>query len=199
MHIIQPCCAARHLRELRDLLGESGTKQFEGYDDMSLTELLPALLGRYSETRMLIAVPYIPDQAAEAIAWTMRKQLARMDGKGKMDVVSHLTLLADLSEDKSPAASAWEKQNPFAGRMEIRHCQQSETVILLPDLAIIGPVNLRYGRHFTATITADKSQIEELWASFRKPEVTEVPRKRQQRRLSPLTTRQNTRKLKAKK
>ena len=43
MKLIEPCCAERQMRQLRNAIGKNGTRQFEGYGDLSLTELLPAL------------------------------------------------------------------------------------------------------------------------------------------------------------
>jgi hypothetical protein len=151
---------------VRDAIGSSGKRQFEGYGDMSVTELLPALLTRYSETRMMIAAPAVPDQAAEAIARQMRRQNARMDGKGKLDVVSHLTLIADLSPEKSPEASLWLKDNPFGERLTLVDAQVTDTVILMPDFAITGPVNMQYGHHFVATANGIREEVDALWERF---------------------------------
>jgi hypothetical protein len=53
MKIIEPCCAQRHVKELRSAIKNGGTVEFMGHGDMSLAELLPALMTRYSETEML--------------------------------------------------------------------------------------------------------------------------------------------------
>ena len=161
MYLIEPCCSQKHLREVRHAIRNGGTVQIEGYGDLSLTELLPALLLRYSETELLIAAPELPDQAAEAIAPWMRKQWAKMDGSGKVYVVRHLTIIADL--DKQPMSSRWKGENPFGGRLTLIDRRQEETMILLPDFAITGPVNMRYGEHFVATATTDKERIASLW------------------------------------
>lgn len=161
--LIEPCCANRHVMQLRDAIGTKGTMEIEGYGDLSLTELLPAILTRYSETELLIAAPTLPDQAAEIIDKWMRKQWARMDGRGKLDVISHLTLITDLRRRKSPMISQWQKNNPFGERLTLIDLQQDDTAILLHDFAIIGPVNMQYGYHFTATATA---QVAELWEKY---------------------------------
>lgn len=168
MYIIEPCCAKKHVMQLRDALGKSGTTLFEGYGDMSLTELLPALLTRYSETEMLIAAPSIPNQAADIIRKWMRQKWARMDGKGKLNVIEHLTIIADLGKEKSPTASGWLKKSPFGDRLTLVDKQQAETVILLRDLAIVGPVNMQYGHHFVATMTARPSHVKDLWTQWQK-------------------------------
>lgn len=168
MHIIEPCCAKKNLMAVRDAIGRNGMTLFEGYGDLSLTELLPALLTRYSETEMILVAPSLPDQAAGIVRRWMRRQWARMDGKGKLDVIRRLTIIADLSEEKSPAASGWLKANPFPGRLALCDIQQGETVILMPDFAIIGPVNMRYGSHFTATATSKKAHIDALWERYGK-------------------------------
>lgn len=173
MHLIEPCCSQKHLRELRDSIAKGGTKQFEGYGDLSLTELLPALLMRYSETEMMIVAPSLPDQAAEVIDRWMRKQWARMDGKGKLDVVRHLTIVAKLEKEKSDHIGRWLKDNPFGGRLTLVDREQEETAILLPDFAITGPVNMRYGNHFVATATTDPAKVAELWEKFTKTAATE--------------------------
>lgn len=176
MYIIEPCCVRRHLRELRDSIASGKRKEFEGFGDLSLTELLPAILMRYTETSILIAAPSLPDQAAEIIMKWMSQQWARRDGKGKLDVVSHLTIIADLDAGMSPLASEWLKRNPFDKRLTLVSLQQPDTAILLPDFAITGPVNMRYGYNFVATATTITEEVEELWRQFeKKAEPAEVP------------------------
>ena len=166
MKLIEPCCAELHVRELRDALKDGGSREIEGYGDLSLSELLPAILTRYYETEVLIAAPSVPDQAAETIATWMRRSIARMDGKGRLNYIAHLTIVADLSEGQSPMASEWLKENPFPGRLKLVDGAQADTAILLPDFAITGPVNMRYGHHFTATATTVREQVEELWKRY---------------------------------
>lgn len=166
MFIIEPCCAKRHLLRLRNAIKNNGTAYFEGYGDMSLTELLPALLTRYSNADMMIVAPTMPDQATEIISTWMRKQWARKDGLGKLDVIRRLTIIADLDCEKSPTATMWIKVKPYGARLELRNIQQEETAILLPDFAIIGPVNMRYGNHFVATATTDPERVKGLWEKY---------------------------------
>lgn len=165
--LIQPCCAQKELRELRNILVKDGTAQMEGYGDLSLTEILPALLTRYSNAEMLIAAPSLPDQAAEIIATWMRKQWARMDGSGNVNVIARLTIVSDLSEAASPDASAWLKENPYGERLVLHDMQQDATAILLPDFAIEGPVNMRYSKHFIATAYGKREDVEGLWKKFK--------------------------------
>ena len=177
MKIIEPCCAQRHVKELRNAIRNGGTEEFMGYGDMSLTELLPALLTRYGETNLLIAAPSIPDQAAEVVGRWMNRQWSRSDGTGKLDVVRHLTIVADLSPEKSPKASQWLKDNPFGDRLTLIDEEQEETVILLPDFAITGPVNMRYGHEFTATATTKAEDVAALWDKYRPASVPETSAK----------------------
>lgn len=169
MKIIEPCCAQRHLRELRDSLGRNGEKEFTAYGDVALTELLPALLTRYCETEMLIAAPAFPDQAADIIGVWLRRRRARMDGQGTMPYVRRLTLVGDLSPEASPTVSGWLQDNPFGEQLVLVHREQKETAILLPDFAIIGPVNMRYSERFTATATVKSERIAALWSAFSAP------------------------------
>ena len=169
MHIIEPCCAKRHLLHLRNSIKNRGTAYFEGYGDMSLTELLPALLTRYSDIDMMIVAPTMPDQAAEIISTWMRKQWASKDGLGKINVIRRLTIIADLDNTKSPTASMWARVKPYGARLEMRDVKQEETAILLPDFAIIGPVNMRYGTHFIATATANPERVAALWDKYSTP------------------------------
>ena len=177
MHLIEPCCAQRHVKELRSAIRNGGTAEFEGYGDMSLTELLPALLTRYSETELLIAAPSLPDQAAEVIGRWMNRQWSRADGQGRLDVIRRLTLIAGLSAEKSPTASLWLKDNPFGDRLTLVDKEQEDTVILLPDLAITGPVNLRYGHHFTAKAIGRPEDVAAIWEKYLRPEEPEKPEK----------------------
>ena len=167
MRIIEPCCAVKHLMQLRDAIGKNGTARFECFGDMSLTELLPAILTRYSETELMIVAPQLPDQAAEVIGKWMTRQWARKDGAGKLDVVSRLTVIASLSRKKSPMASLWKRDCPFGDRLTlVDNGRVTDYVILLPDFAITGFRNLRYGEHFTATATTDAGQVRALWERF---------------------------------
>jgi len=166
MYLIEPCCSHKHLLRVRDAIKDGGTTQFEGYGDMSLAELLPALMTRYSETKMVIVAPTIPDQAAEAIGKAMRRRLARIDGTGNMDVIRHLTIISDLDKRWSPLASTWTEVNPFGERLTLIGKYQTDTVILLPDFAITGPMNMRYGKHFVASATTDKERIADLWKKY---------------------------------
>lgn len=166
MYIIEPCCAKRHLNALRNDIGKGGTADFEGYGDLSLSELLPAMLTHYSETELLIAAPSLPDPLADVLKLWMKQQWSRADGKGKLDAIHHLTIIADLSEEKSPTVSQWLKDNPFGERLALVDMKQDETAILLPDFAITGPVNLRYGERFTATATTDPERLSGLWNTF---------------------------------
>lgn len=153
---------------MREELKKSETTLFECFDDMSLTELLPALLTRYSEAEMLIAAPVLPDRAADTIVYWMRKQWARMDGNGKSDVISKLTIVTDLSQGKSPSASEWMQENPFGERLVLVNRQQTQYAILLPDIAILNFVNMQYGNHFVATATTKSSLVKDLWKMWRK-------------------------------
>ena len=151
---------------LRRAIAGGGTMAFGGYGDLSLAELLPAVLTRYSETELLIAAPSLPDQAADAILSWMKKTWARMDGKGSLWRVSHLTVVSDLSEEQSPMASAWLKDNPLGDRLTLVDTAQPDTAILLPDFAITGPVNMQYNAHFTAEATTEQSKVAALWEKF---------------------------------
>lgn len=160
--LIEPCCAPKHVGLLIDRLGDGGTVFFHGYGDLSIAELLSALLMYYCEVKMTLVVPSLPDNAAEAVAKVMRRTRARMNGAGNMNVIAHLTIVADLSERRSPMASEWVKENPFGERLTLRNVQQNDTAILLPDMALWGAMNLSYGGHFTALATKNARTIETL-------------------------------------
>lgn len=151
---------------LRRAIAGGGTMQFEGYGDLSLAELIPAVLTRYSETELLIAAPSLPDQAAEALLAWMKKTWARMDGKGNLWRVQHLTIVTDLSAERSPLASLWLEDNPLGERLTLVNKSQPDTAILLPDFAITGPVNMQYSAHFVAEATTDMEKVRDLWKLF---------------------------------
>lgn len=162
MQLIEPCCAPKHLLQLREKLGESGTAFWHGYGDMSVLELLPALMRRYADEELLIAMPCVPDPVYELITRLMGKQCSSYNGKGRMNIVRHLTLIADLRESKSPSASELIRDNPYAGRLTIRNVQQNDTVFILHDIAIMGNINLLYGGHFTAIATKNQAVIQSM-------------------------------------
>jgi hypothetical protein len=70
-------------------------------------------------------------------------------------------------------ASTWKKENPFGERLVLRDIHQEDTAILLPDFAITGPVNMRYGHHFTATATTEPEKVKALWEQY--TELTTAP------------------------
>jgi hypothetical protein len=90
-----------------------------------------------------------------------------MDGNGRLNYIRRLTIVSDLSEAVSPDASAWLKDNPYGERLVLHDMRQDATAILLPDFAIEGPVNMRYGKHFTATAYGKREDVEELWTKYR--------------------------------
>lgn len=143
-------------------LGEDGTTWWHGYGDLSLAELLPAILPLYSETEMILVAPALPDMAAEAVARGMRRQWAKMNGTGNVNAIAHLTIITDCSEKRSPLASTWLKEKPFGERLAIRNVQQNDTAILFPDIALWGPINMTYGGHFMAMATKNARTISSL-------------------------------------
>ena len=167
MYLIQPCCAQKDLRTVRDAIKKGSTTQFEGYGDLSLAELLKPLLVRYGEVEMMIIAPSLPDQAAEAIDREMRRQWSRNDGPGKVNEIGHLTIMARLEKESSATIMNWIEQRPFGDRLTLIDQEQEDTAILLPDFAITGPVNMRYNKHFTAEATTDMEKVKALWERFR--------------------------------
>ena len=166
MQLIEPCCAPKHLLALRGKLGNDGTAFWHGYGDLSLAELLPQMRKRYSETELLLVAPSLPDAAASVVQRMMKKQWLAADGKSKIDIIKHLTLITDLREARSPKASRWIEKNPFGERMTLRNVQQNDTAILLPDIAFVGNINLTYGGHFTALATKNAGAIKSLRSNF---------------------------------
>lgn len=166
MQLIEPCCAPKHLLAVRDKIGERGTAFFHGLGDLSIREFMDALLIRYCETDMILVTPVLPDVATETVRGIMRLTRARMDGKGNMNVLRHLTLITDFRESKSPVAATWITDNPFGERMTLRNVQQNDTAIILPDIAFVGNINLSYGGHFTAIATANKDVISDLRKNY---------------------------------
>lgn len=166
MRLIQPCCASRDFMLLRDTIGKNGKTQFHAYGDLSLTELLPAILTRYSETTMMIVAPSIPDQASDIIERWLQKKWARMDGKGTLNCLAKLTIVADLSENVSPRAYKWLQSNPFDGRLVLINKPQTGTALLLPDIAITGPLNFQYNKEFICNVTTIPEEVAALWKQY---------------------------------
>lgn len=162
MQLIEPCCAPKHLLALRGKLGDGGTAFWHGYGDLSVAELLPPMLTRYSEVEMMLVAPRLPDAAARVIRRMLQKQWMTADGKGKIDVIKLLTLVTDLREQQSPMAFGWTKEHPFGERLTLKNVQQNDTAILLPDIAFVGNINLSYGGHFTAIATKSAKTIAGL-------------------------------------
>ena len=71
-----------------------------------------------------------------------------------------------LGENASPKASQWVKNNPFPDRLTLVDKAQTDTVLLLPDLAVTGPLNFRYGEHFVCEATAIQGEVDALWKRY---------------------------------
>ena len=166
MFLIEPCCTQKHWPELRKQLGDGGTMSWEGYGDLSIAELLPVILARCTEVEMLLVAPSIPNHAAETLAYWLRRKMVTVDGKRIEHVLSRLTIVADLSEKRSPLASTWLKGNPYSERLVLKNVQQDETALILPDIALYGPFNLTYGQHFTATATKNAKTIAKMRKAY---------------------------------
>lgn len=162
MFIIEPCCTQKQIPALRHKLGADGTTFFHGYGDLSLDEMLPVLLTRYSEADLMVVVPTLPNASAKVLKKLMERQWPTLDGKGRLNGIGHLTLLADLRKSKSPMASAWLEENPFPGRLTLHSVQQNDTAVLLPDIALYGNMNFAYGGHFSGIATTRRRTIEDL-------------------------------------
>lgn len=162
MHLIEPCCAPKQLRALRGKIANGGTCFWHGYGDLSLTELLPHILTRYSEVEMLIATPALPRAAAVVIKQMMERTWMSMDGKSRIDNIGHLTLISDFGQKSAPTAYEWVKDNPFGERLTLKNVQQGDTAIILPDIAFFGNINLVYRGHFTALATTNTKIIDKV-------------------------------------
>lgn len=162
MFLIEPCCTQKQIPALYSKLGEDRTTFFHGYGDLSIAELLPVFLTRYSETELTIVAPFLPDRAAKVLQKIMEKTNLTSNGKDKKNAIRRLVLVTDLRKKKSPIASQWLSENPFGERLVLKNIQQNDTVIMFPDIALYGPVNLIYGGHFTGIATKNKKTISTL-------------------------------------
>ena len=164
MFLIEPCCTQKHIPALYDRLGNDGTTFFHGYGDLSLAELLPPLLARYTGAEMLLAAPSLPNGAAKALRAAMETRWGSPSGDAF--AIGRMTIVTDLRSRKSPMASAWLSGNPFPGRLELRDVQQNDTAVILPDIALYGCVNLVYGGHFSGIATRRARTIGTLREMF---------------------------------
>ena len=166
MMLIQPCCTQKTIPQLRRKLGDDGTTFVHGYGDLGLNELLPVMLAPYREAELMIVAPALPDTAARVIEKLMQRQMPLPGGKGDVMLIKKLTVVANLKKNPKYISAGWMKQNPWGDRLVLRHRQQNDTAILLPDMAVIGPVNMAYNGHFTAVVTRRKKTIDELRATY---------------------------------
>ena len=163
-YLLEPCCIQRQLSDLCRAIKGGGTAEFKYYGDLSLTELLPALLERYNKTELLIVAPSIPDTAAEVIASWARRQWKRMDGSGSFYALQHVTIVTSLAA--SPAVGSWLEKNLFGDRLTVVDANQGEHIIALHNLAISGFRNMRYGENGTAVATTEPEKVKELWSKY---------------------------------
>lgn len=162
MFIIEPCCTQKQIPILRRKLGTDGTMFFHGYGDLSLDELLPVLLTRYSEADLMVVAPTLPNASAKVLKKLMERQWPTLDGKNRLNGIGHLTLLTDLRKSRSPMASSWLEENPFPDRLTLLSAQQNDTAVILPDIALYGNMNFAYGGHFSGIATKRMKTIAEL-------------------------------------
>ena len=165
MMLIQPCCTNKLIPQLREKLGDDGTTFIHGYGDLGIAELMTPLLTPYTEVELMIVAPSVPDTAARVIERLMDQKLP-MKGRGQVTLIKQLTIVANLKKNSKYLSAGWVKENPWGERLQLKHCQQNDTAILLPDMAIIGPVNMAYNGHFTAVATRRRKTIEELRKTY---------------------------------
>ena len=165
MMLIQPCCTNKLIPQLREKLGDDGTTFIHGYGDLGIAELMTPLLTPYTEVELMIVAPSVPDTAARVIERLMDQKLP-MKGRGQVPLIKQLTIVANLKKNSKYLSAGWMKENPWGERLQLKHCQQNDTAILLPDMAIIGPVNMAYNGHFTAVATRRRKTIDELRATY---------------------------------
>lgn len=163
--LIQPCCTNKLIPQLREKLGDDGTTFIHGYGDLGIAELMTPLLTPYTEVELMIVAPSVPDTAARVIERLMDQKLP-MKGRGQVPLIKQLTIVANLKKNSKYLSAGWVKENPWGDRLQLNHCQQNDTAILLPDMAIIGPVNMAYNGHFTAVATRRRKTIDELRATY---------------------------------
>lgn len=156
MNLIEPCCTQKHWPEIRRKLGTGGTVPFHGFGDLSIEELFPVLLTRYSNTDMLLVCPGLPNAAADILKYWMDRP----------NVLRRLTVITNLHPKKSPTAAKWKKENPWPGRLTMYNVQQNDTAILLPDIAIYGNINLAHSGHFTALATNSPGFMNNLRKTY---------------------------------
>lgn len=162
MLLIEPCCTQKQLLELRSKTANGAAAFFRGYGDLSLAEMLPVLLTRYSETDVMLVAPSIPNAAARVLVKAMERQWPDARGRKSLWGIARLTVITDLRKSKSPLASGWLKDNPFPDRLVLRDVQQNDTALLLPDFAMYGAFNLAYGGHFSGIATTRKQTVLSL-------------------------------------
>ena len=168
MNLIEPCCTQKHWPALRRQLDDDKSVFFHGYGDLSLDELLPVIMTRYSETDMMLVCPALPDRAAELLLSWLNKTWARSDGRGHVNIIKALTIITDAK--KSPLVMGWKENNPYPERLFVRDVQQRDTALLLPDLAFYGNLNLVHQSHFTTIATRNPciiSELREVYTSLR--------------------------------
>ena len=166
MFTIEPCCTQKHWLQLRNKIKDGRTVFFQGYGDFSLADLFPVVMQRYAETDILFVCPALPDRTAELLMKWLRKRWLTTNGRERMDVIHHLTIITDLNTKKSPVASGWLAKNPYPERLTLCNVQQNDTAIFLPDLVIAGNINLVPRGHFTAMVSGDKKFIENLKEAY---------------------------------
>ena len=161
MFLIEPCCVQKLIPQLRKKLEGGGTTFVHGKGDVSIAELLPELLLPHTEVELMIVAPSVPDIAARTIEALMDRQMPTK-GRGQVPMIKQLTLVANLKKNSKYISAGWMKQNPWGERLQLKHCTQNDTAILLPDMAIIGALNMAYNGHFTAIATRRMKTIEEM-------------------------------------
>ncbi len=170
MITIEPCCANKHWKQVLKELEMKKTVLVNGYGDMTLTELLPEVLQRYSEADVLMALPTVPEQMRTLVGRMLRRTWALAQG-GNVDVVRRLRLITDARASKSPGLVEWAQGQE---RLRLANAQHNDTLIIVHNgnpqgecaLAIMGPVNMVPCGQWTAMVTRDPVLLAELRAEM---------------------------------
>lgn len=171
MITIEPCCAAtKHWPKVLatlDELGEESVVGIRGYGDMTLMELLPAMVSSYSEADVLVAVPTLPSCLREKLDALLH--LSWGNDSGSVPAVARLRVITDARESRSPAAAEWIQD--AGSRVSLASCQMNDTVVIIRGsggggVMVFGAVNARPATEWVAMATKDKRLIEDFWQAL---------------------------------
>lgn len=178
MKLIEPCCSQRHVPELLSLLEDSDPLFFQGFGDLSLSDLLSPLLSGISLSDVLLMCPTLPSPIHPFLRSWYLKRWSTGDSSDGTPPIASLTIVTDCRSSRSGDIRAWRDSLIQDGlpcqSVALSHYVQNDTCLIVNDLLIYGNMNIVPRNPFSAIVTRSphlvseyRARIDSLSSSYR--------------------------------